>query len=204
LHSEAESEDDDDQEETPAGEHLEQVQMAPSSQGFQKKPDFDSRNTESGLKRTLENLRLERSQPWSEKEKAMAWLSRQATLQGVPATFLDALLRPENFQKLALLGGETAAKMKKTLDKKVYFAGYEKSLASGTKVTYTPVTHALQRSMMGEKMARAVNDTATAVPAEALWKALEEKGFFTEGRNQVSVLFWDPFRRWRSKGGSTG
>jgi len=134
----------------------------------------------------------------------MAWLSRQATLQGVPATFLDALLRPENFQKLALLGGETAAKMKKTLDKKVYFAGYEKSLASGTKVTYTPVTHALQRSMMGEKMARAVNDTATAVPAEALWKALEEKGFFTEGRNQVSVLFWDPFRRWRSKGGSTG
>ena len=201
LHSEPESDEGDDEGTTVEPDHGEENSNRIQA-SFSKKPAFDARNTKAGLNTTLENLTWEKNQLWSEKEKAMAWLVRRATLQGIPATFLDTLLEPENLGHLQSLKGETVSKMKKKLDEKIYFLGHEVALQSGTKVTYIPISHSLQRNTMTKK-AEEVNNTAQTIPAEAMWKELESKGFFKEGRNQASVLYWDPFRKWRSKGGST-
>ena len=204
VHSERESEEDDDEVvSAPNGAGNDARNLGGILTSFYKKPAFQDRNSEAGLQTTLRNLEFEKRMTWTAKEKAMAWLVRRATLQGIPATFLDALLEPDNLNHLQELRGETMSKIKKNLDSKIYFLGHEISLKSGTKVTYVPITHSLQRSMLSKK-AEKINETASTIPAEAMWKELESKGFFIDGRNQVSVLYWDPFRKWRSKGGSTG
>ena len=133
---------------------------------------WSARNTIEILlqkKKEIQSL-FEKPDPTME---AAIWFRKLTLLHQIPASIADEIL--QNLEKLCLLKNRNLHDIDVIVQKRTVSLGYTKTLISGMKIFYQPVSHTL------------------------LTKLIEKRP-----ESQSIFLYWDGFRRFRSKGGTTG
>lgn len=105
--------------------------------------------------------------------EAEMWFRKICLLHRIPSGVAEELI--ENSSKLALLQGKSIPTIDRDLGKTLPDLGFPKTLKSGTKIRYLPLTTSL----------------------------LLRKERNPPGPYKV-IIYWDGFRRFRAKGGTTG
>ena len=168
------------------------------------KLEFPKRNTTEGLGINCHNSKIEKNYVPTNFEESCCWLYHLQAIYGVPSKFIDEILQIQNQHHLENLKGKKTSSIRyqvfflKTnkqtnkqtdnqlnkkknnnnkVEKLTSYKHYNIKLNSGNQIQYLPLTYSWQ-----QKMTKDQNEEDTA----------------------KIVLYWDPFKNFRTKGESTG